>query len=152
MSMSFAVRLLAPPDLEHLWAMNWDPLPRQISTFYLLCTIGHPRYCRVATAETGRIIGVLLATQQEANEWVYVNHLRVEPECRGEGVGLALMRDLEAACKADGVGRVWLLTSVDVETYYSPQGYRRDSSFMPPTVRQLMSRHRPDTVILTKVL
>ena len=99
-----------------------------------------------------RIVGVILTTVDEAGQWVYVNHLRIEPECRGSGVGSALMKNLESQCRSGGISRVWLLTSTDVEPFYAPMGYIRDNSFMPPLVRQLMSKHRPDTLILSKVL
>ena len=152
MGLQFRVRPMEPADLEHLWTMQWDPLPRQISTFYLLCTIGHPRYCSVAVGAGERIIGVLLATPEETGRWLYVNHLRVEPECRQFGVGAALMKNVEAQCRASGVPVVWLVTSADVEPYYAPMGYVLDASFMPPVTRQLMARHRAEALILSKRL
>ena len=152
MDLQFDIRPLEPADMEHLWTMEWDPLPRQIRTFYLLCTIAHPRYSAVAVDPRGRIVGVQLATPDQAGQWVYVNHLRIEPDCRGAGIGSALMKHLESQCRSTGVGRVWLLTSTDVEPFYAAMGYTRDSSFMPAATRRLMETHRPDTLILAKVL
>ncbi len=152
MSIQFRIRPLEPGDLEHLWTMDWSPLPRQISTFYLLCTIAHPRFCFVAVDADDRIVGVLLTTVDELRQWLYVNHLRIEPEARQFGIGTALMKHLEAQCRSAGIATVWLLTSEDVEPFYTPQGYVRDASFMPPITRQLMTKHRPAALILSKQL
>ncbi|MDD4891404.1 MAG: GNAT family N-acetyltransferase [Phycisphaerae bacterium] len=152
MALQFRLRPLEPRDLDHLWTMNWDPLPRQISTFYLLCAIGHPRFCSVAVDGNGRIVAVLLTTVDEAGQWLYVNHLIVDESCRGGGVGTALMNNLESQCRAAGLRRIWLLTGVDVEPFYAVMGYRRDDSFMPPAARELMAARRPDALILSKVL
>jgi N-acetylglutamate synthase-like GNAT family acetyltransferase len=152
MSVQYRIRPLMPGDLEHLWQMEWDPLPRQISTFYLLCTIGHPRFCSVAVDSEGEIIGVLLATPDENAQWVYINHIRIEPRCRGAGIGQALVKHLESQARAAGFDRIWLLTSEDVEPFYQPMGYQRDASFMPPITRQLMQKHRQAALILSKCL
>ncbi len=152
MPLQHRIRPLAPADLEHLWRMDWDPLPRQIYTFYLLCAIGHPRFCSVAVDGENAIIGVLLATPDELGQWVYINHVRVEPPARGFGLGTEMVRHLERQCRAAGIGRVWLLTSSDVEPFYQPGGYERDASFMPPAARQLMAEHRPAALILSKKL
>jgi len=148
----FRIRPLEPADLEHLWTMEWDPLPRQIRTFYLLCTIGQPRYCSVAVDRNQRIVGVLLASTDEAGQWAYVNVVRIESDCRGAGLGATMMKRLESQCRSAGIGRVWLLTSTDVEPFYQRLGYTRDHSFMPAVTRRLMAEYRPDTLILSKVL
>jgi GNAT superfamily N-acetyltransferase len=148
----FRIRPLEPADLEHLWTMQWDPLPRQIRTFYLLCTLAHPRYCSVAVDKDQRIVGVMLASTDEANQWVYLNLVRIEPDCRGTGLGVAMMKRLESQCRSTGIGRIWLLTSTDVEPFYERLGYTRDHSFMPAVTRRLMVEYRPDTLILSKVL
>jgi len=152
MSVQFRIRPLEPADLEHLWTMRWDPLPRQLSAFYLLCAIAHPRYCSIALDEAGRIVGVLLTTPEEQDRWLYVDDLRIEPDCRQLGIGTALMKNLEAQCRAGGIELIWLLTSTDVEPFYAQLGYARDASFMPPMARQLMARHRPEALILSKEL
>jgi predicted N-acetyltransferase YhbS len=132
--------------------MDWDPLPRQISTFYLLCVIGHPRFCSVAVDGDGRIVGVLLATPDELGNWLYVNHVRVEPDVRSAGIGQALIKHVEGQGRAAGIERIWLLTSEDVEPFYEPLNYERDASFMPAAVRKLMAEHRPAAIILSKRL
>ncbi|MCG3180182.1 MAG: hypothetical protein BIFFINMI_02539 [Phycisphaerae bacterium] len=148
----YRIRPLEPADLEHLWTMEWDPLPRQISTFYLLCTIAHPEFCSVAIDGQHKIVGVLLATPSQNGQWIYLNHLRIEPHLRGQGVGGAMVRHLESQCRAAGIGRIWLLTSSDVEPFYLPLGYARDDSFMPPVTRRLMKEHRAAALILSKEL
>lgn len=70
----------------------------------------NPDTCFVAE-EDGAILGVLLAGCDGRRGYIY--HAAVVPECRGRGVGSALVEAALSALKAMGVSKVGLLTFCD---------------------------------------
>ena len=72
----------------------------------------NPDTCFVAE-EDGAILGVLLAGCDGRRGYIY--HAAVVPECRGRGVGSAMVEAALSALKAMGVSKVGLLTFCDNE-------------------------------------
>lgn len=80
-----------------------------------------PSLSRVALGDAGDIIGVCRIWRVEAGEPAYfLGPLAVDPAAQQAGVGLALVRDAVAACRAvDGAG----LILVGAERFFRPIGF-----------------------------
>jgi ribosomal protein S18 acetylase RimI-like enzyme len=74
--------------------------------------------------EDSRLIGTVLGGYDGRRGMVY--HLAVFPDCRGQGIGTALMEALEARLKARGCYKVLLLVrpdNLDVIDFYRRLGW-----------------------------
>lgn len=70
----------------------------------------NPNTC-FAAAEEGRIAGVILSGHDGRRGFIY--HTAVRPECRGQGIGRALVEHAVAALKAEGISKVALVAFAD---------------------------------------
>lgn len=81
--------------------------------------------------------------------------LVVSPDARSAGIGPALVTALEAACRADSVGELWLLT-IDADQFFAKLGFvERDRADAPDAIRntQEFSGLCPgDAVLMSKRL
>ncbi len=81
--------------------------------------------------------------------------LIVSPAARGSGVGPALVTALEAACVADSVGELWLLT-IEADRFFEKLGYvvrQRDDA--PDSIRstgEFSGLCPDDAVLMSKAL
>lgn len=77
--------------------------------------------------EDSRIVGAVLGRFDGRRGWV--NHLAVAPDRQGQGLGSALMKELDLRLQAAGCQKVNLLiepTNVQVQGFYERLGYARD--------------------------
>lgn len=77
--------------------------------------------------DAGRIIGVVMGRYDGRRAWV--NHLAVDPGRQGEGLGSALMDELEHRLRSLGCEKVNLLIAPSngaVQGFYARLGYHRD--------------------------
>ncbi len=76
--------------------------------------------------EAGQIIGSVLGGFDGRRGMVY--HLSVRQECRGKGVGSALMEELESRLRAKGCIKYYLLVTYDNDDaiqFYEKRGWER---------------------------
>ncbi|MBI4295472.1 MAG: 2-amino-4-hydroxy-6-hydroxymethyldihydropteridine diphosphokinase [Chloroflexi bacterium] len=74
------------------------------------------------------ILGVVLGAWDGRTGWIY-NHA-VEPRCRGQGIGSALMVELEHRLAKKGATSIKLLVSrdnLDAQDFYQASGFKEDS-------------------------
>ena len=79
-----------------------------------------PRGCLVAR-DDGAPVGYVTAVKYGASGWV--GNLLVRKECRGRGIGTALMKKALAALDEAGTGTVWLTASRDGKPIYESLGF-----------------------------
>jgi ribosomal protein S18 acetylase RimI-like enzyme len=79
-----------------------------------------------------RVVGTVIGTHDGRCGWA--NHVAVDPQCQGAGVGFALMRELEKRLRALGCNRMNLTvkrSNAQVQGFYERLGfYERDVIFM----------------------
>jgi ribosomal protein S18 acetylase RimI-like enzyme len=63
--------------------------------------------------ENDRMVGAVLCSHDGRRGFIY--HMAVAAECRGRGIGQAIMKRSLAALKAEGIPRVLLLVAADNE-------------------------------------
>lgn len=83
--------------------------------------IAEPGLSRVALNEAGEVVGVCRIWRVRAGEVIYfLGPLAVDPGAQLAGLGLALVRDAVAACRAKGGNGVVLVGS---ERFFKPLGF-----------------------------
>jgi GNAT superfamily N-acetyltransferase len=82
------------------------------------------RRTRVATDEEGRIVGFV--TVAEAPGSLELEDLFVDPDSMRGGVGTALVRDVVARARRDGVGRVEVTANEHALAFYRHAGFVYD--------------------------
>ncbi len=132
------VRPLRPQEIDWLHGMDWSPLVKERDTFYLLALAMQGRWAYVAQIDA-RPAGVVLASVNDTQTLLYVNHLLVQTACRGQGVGSALMDHLEKQARAAGIRRAWLLT-FDAQRFYERRGYRVSGELLPAPLQDFVAR------------
>ena len=74
-----------------------------------------------------KIIGIVMAGCDGQQGWVY--YLGVDPDCRRQGIGSALMRRIEARLLTEGCRelsfQVWA-SKVEVQAFYETLGYQAE--------------------------
>ncbi|MEZ5958868.1 MAG: N-acetyltransferase [Hyphomonadaceae bacterium] len=94
-----------------------------------------PSLTRVALSEEGEVIGVCRIWRVEAGEPLYfLGPLAVDPSQQSAGLGIALVRDCVAACRASGGSGLIL---VGAEPFFRPAGFTivpKDRLAMPGPV------------------
>ena len=94
-----------------------------------------PALSRVAFNDADEIIGVCRISWAFAGApVVFLGPLAVDPAARQAGVGLALVREAIAACRADGVGVIVL---IGAESFFRPAGFTavpKDRLLLPAPV------------------
>jgi aminoglycoside 6'-N-acetyltransferase I len=73
-------------------------------------SLGPDRISRVARDEQGAVVGWIGAARQYHGHVWELHPLVVHPDCRGRGIGWALVRDLERCVRARGGLTLWLGT------------------------------------------
>lgn len=99
-------------------------------TAYELILQKNPEFCLVAR-NSGRIIGTVLGSFNGRTGWI--NHLAVEPEHQGKGLGGELMAELEKRFKREKVTRVRLgIYKPELALFYEKFGFAiiKDIIFM----------------------
>jgi ribosomal protein S18 acetylase RimI-like enzyme len=77
--------------------------------------------------EDATIVGVVMGCYDGRRGWV--NHLAVDPNYKGQGLGTQLMEEMEQRLREKGCGKVNLLiepTNAAVQAFYQRLGYQRD--------------------------
>jgi len=116
------IRLARPEDHD-----QWLPLWRGYQSFYEVDLPpeqtalnwqrfhdpAEPMHCAVAEVD-GRLVGmvhyIFHRSCWTAGDYCYLQDLFAAPDCRGQGVGRALIEHVYAAAEAAGASRVWWLT------------------------------------------
>ncbi len=102
-----AAVLLVESFKEH-WPDAWPDMDAALKE--VRESLGEDRVCRVAIEESGRVLGwVGGISQYQGNVWE-LHPLVVRADCRGKGVGRALVSDLEDRVKERGGLTIWLGT------------------------------------------
>ncbi len=74
-----------------------------------------------------RIIGAVMGTYDGRRGWA--NHMAVDPQCQGMGLGATLMGELECRLRARGCAKVNLMVRRDnavVQGFYKRLGFEND--------------------------
>ena len=82
--------------------------------------------CALVWRHRGRVIGTAIGAWDGLRGWIY--HLAVSGDCRGEGVGSALLEAAEERLRARGVAQINLMvyeSNADAEALYVRRGYER---------------------------
>lgn len=96
----------------------------------------------VAETEAGEVVAfgrLRLVTPEgyETSADAEVTAIYVHPDSAGEGVGSAVLADLEDRARAHGVGLLGLTASLNAVPFYESRGYERvrefDREFSPPS-------------------
>jgi GNAT superfamily N-acetyltransferase len=121
------IRLARPEDHD-----QWLPLWRGYQSFYKVDLSpeqtalnwqrfqdpAEPMFCAVAEEDSpdggSRLVGMVHYIYHRscwtAGDYCYLQDLFTAPDCRGRGVGRALIEHVYAAAEAAGASRVWWLT------------------------------------------
>jgi GNAT superfamily N-acetyltransferase len=75
----------------------------------------------VAAVEDGRVVA--FATAAWFDEFLDIEDLFVHPDCMGQGIGSALVRDIVATARLRGAGRVEVTASDDALGFYRRLGF-----------------------------
>ncbi len=152
---AFRIRPLAPADFTALLRYDWSPLVAERDTVYLFLTRDHARYCLVAEeeAEAGnkRPLGYLVAARSCDGESAFVFQVHVRPERRREGVGTALVRELEETAARDGVRLVWFLARREARGFYSALGYLPSDELLDPEAAAYVARVKRTAVMAKRL-
>lgn len=140
------VRPIRPDEIDWLYGMDWSPLVKERDTFYLLALAMQGRWALVAEVD-GKPAGLVLASTNDAQTRLYVNHLLVGAAHRGAGVGTALMDRLEREAYAAGIRQVWLLT-VEARGFYEQRGYRVARDVLPEPLQGFVERVKRSLVMV----
>ncbi len=132
------VRPIRPAEIDWLWTLDWNPLPRERDTFYVLALAMQGRWAWLAEIDR-EPAGVLLASASDAQSQVYLNHLLVLAPARGRGVGTALMDRLETEAAAAGIRRIILFTG-DARGFYERRGYAVTTRALPAPIQSFVER------------
>ena len=132
------IRNLQLDDFFLLNELDWSPLPKERDSIYLLMALEQQPCSFVAQDDDGVFGGVLLASRGAGGDSIYVNHLLVDENARGLGLGSKLMAALESFAVSAGVGRIWLLCGSETVDYYQSKGYRESYKFLTPELKRYL--------------
>jgi N-acetylglutamate synthase-like GNAT family acetyltransferase len=140
------IKPIRPEQIDWLSGMDWAPLVKERDTFYLLALAMQGRWAFLAEID-GEPAGLVLASTNDAQSQLYVNHLLVGAAYRGAGVGTALMDRLEQETRAAGIRRVWLMT-VEARGFYERRGYRVADDVLPGPLQRFVERVKRSQVMV----
>jgi GNAT superfamily N-acetyltransferase len=116
-----------------------------------------PDHCVLFRASDSRAVRgwVLLrrATSPLVSHWAKVERLQAAPDCRGQGIGKALMESLESYARSDlGLEQLHLAVrgGMGLERYYECQGWRQVGRW--PRALRLAADDVRDEVLMQKLL
>jgi aminoglycoside 6'-N-acetyltransferase I len=99
--------LLVEGFQEH-WPDAWPDLDSALEE--VQASFGADRISRIAVDDTGTVLGWIGGIKQyDGNVWE-LHPLVVHSDCRGKGIGRALVEDLEAQVKERGALSIWVGT------------------------------------------
>lgn len=100
-----------------------------------------PALSRVALDEHGEVVGVCRIWRVSAGvEFFFLGPLAVDPDAQAAGLGLTLVREATAACRAAGAAGVVL---VGAERFFRPLGF----SVVPTNRLALPGPHDPQRLL-----
>ena len=149
--MSVEIRNLTSDDSFSLLEYDWSPLVSERDTIYLMLTLDHGRYCMVAEGDDGAPLGYLICARSADGKSVFVFHVHVLRKHRGQGIGSALMRRLDAVAIEDGVERIWLIAGDRLRWFYGNLGYSTSNDWPFPWVVEYI-RNTKNASIMSKRL
>ena len=129
------IRNCRQEDFFDLWQMDWDPLPKERDTIYLVLAVEHRQLSFVAEEEEGNWLGVLLASRSADGTSCFLNHLLVMSSARSQGVGSALLEHLKARCREMGIRRIWFFTNEANSRFYKRMGFAENGTFLCAPLR-----------------
>jgi len=98
----------------------WSPPPDSRRRDWLADLIAQAStLCTVAVADDGTIVGFCIALPEQA----LLKALYVHPDCNGQGIGQALLQEMEKRCRALGIEVLELNASHNAEAFYRRCGY-----------------------------
>jgi aminoglycoside 6'-N-acetyltransferase I len=94
-----AAQLLVDAFREH-WPDAWPTLEQGLKEVHEM--LGNERICRAAVSESGDLLGIIGGIPgYDGNVWE-LHPLAVQPSMQGQGIGRALVQDLESQVRARG--------------------------------------------------
>ncbi len=142
------IRNCQQEDFFRLWEMEWDPLPKERDTLYLIWCVDQSELSFMAEDERGSCLGVLLASRSADGTSCFLNHLLVAGPARARGVGSALVDRLKQQATALAVERIWFFTGENNRPFYEKLGFRVDSSFLHPKLAVYAEVHKGLTMAI----
>ncbi len=107
----------------------WSPTPEESRRAWLADLVGRDTTLSlVAVSASAAIVGFCIALPGEA----LLKSLYVHPACSGQGIGQALLRQVEARCRALGVAVLELNASHNAVTFYRRCGYEARGPVVQP--------------------
>ena len=131
------IRHLAGRDLETLLTMDWRGLPQERFSIYLLFCVHFQRTSLVAENED-TIAGILIGSTDSESKMAYLNHIVVQKEWEGQGIGRALIEQWLDLLRERGVKRAWLHGNINL---YRRFGFEESDDIFDPAVMEYYRKH-----------
>ena len=147
----YRIRRLTPADFGALLEYDWDPLVCERDTIYLFLTQDHSSTSFVAQDDEGGAVGYVIAARSADGRAVFVFHLHVRRDRRGQGIGRALMERIEAAAGEAGVERVWLLANAKASRFYTHIGYVQSRELLDPQAARHVRSVKNASVLIKEI-
>ena len=144
----YRIRRLTPADFGALLEYDWDPLVCERDTIYLFLTQDHSSTSFVAQDDEGGAVGYVIAARSAD---VFVFHLHVRRDRRGQGIGRALMERIEAVAGEAGVERVWLLANAKASRFYTHIGYVQSRELLDPQAARHVRSVKNASVLIKEI-
>ena len=100
----------------------WYPEAERARDAERLAAIVAGSHCFAVADEGGRVIGMGRAISDRFSD-AYIQDVAVAPECRGKGVGSAVISALVSRLNADGLGWIGLIAERNSEHFYTRMGF-----------------------------
>lgn len=140
------IRHLEGRDLETLLTMDWRGLPQERFSIYLLFCVHFQRTSLIAEKEDERV-GVLIGSTDSEDSMAYLNHIVVQEEWEGQGIGRTLIEQWLDLLRERGVKRVWLHGDINL---YRRFGFEESEDIFDPAVMEYYRKH--NRKVLTREL
>ena len=131
------IRHLEGRDLETLLDMDWRGLPQERFSIYLLFCV-HFHQTSLVAEKDGDRVGVLVGSTDADGRMAYLNHIVVQKEWEGQGIGRTLIEQWLDLLKARGVQKVWLHGDLNL---YRRFGFEESDDVFDPAIMEYYRQH-----------